>query len=83
MKTEDFEKAIDALGCKIYIDEMVIRKGSVDTVYAHMENEYLKWDAHGRGFSCVNDSPLPLDKPVETKLLAEDWERSECFDLNF
>lgn len=51
MRTEDFEKAIDALNLGILIDEMKLNHGHVRQVTGHLENEGIIWNEKGEGFS--------------------------------
>lgn len=85
MRTEDFERAIEALG----VQDLTVLKysyqlnGGVAAVYGRMGAlTFLKWDVSGRGFrfdlneheeGCVNDGyPEYLD-----------YQRDKDFDLTF
>lgn len=83
MTTKDFETAISALNCGIYIDEVVKEDGRVFAVYGHTDSVYLFWDQTGRGFSCSSTDPLPTDRPLETRMEVDLWSREVYFDLKF
>lgn len=84
MRIKDFEKAIGALNCTIYLDEIVnSMTGEVRSAYGHMKQLYLKWDDMGRGFSCQSDAPLPDDQSVEVRMEVEHWDRDADFDIKF
>lgn len=56
MKTIDFERAIDALGGNLVIDEMKLRHSNVRQVNAHTDNLLIVWDEYGRAFSASKES---------------------------
>ena len=84
MKTKDFEKAIEALG----VQGLEILKfsyqvnGGVAAVYARMgELTYLKWDAHGRGFTFDFNPDQECCVVVHPEYLC--YSRDADFDLKF
>ena len=91
MRTRDFENAIDALACNIFIDEMRLTRNQVHDVYGHTIKAYLMWDSFGRGYSVrIDEIPgepiddLPTDQVLETKDIAGGmWKRDEKYDLRF
>ena len=48
MKVNDFERAIDALGTDVTIDEMKLHHAYVRQVNAHTDNKLVVWDEYGR-----------------------------------
>ncbi len=86
MKVQDFEKAIDALNCGIFIDEMVIGKGNqVKACYGHSLHRCHKWDELGRGFVDYSqkEKTLPDDEPLDPRNEVDQWERFNIYDLEF
>ena len=87
MRTADFEKAIDALGCQgLEIIEMRIKAkqgGNVDAVYGRFgELTFLKWDENGRGFSF--EQPKDQEGCITSQMLQYlDYRRDSDFDLKF
>lgn len=82
MKIEDYEKAIEALGCHLYIDEFKLYHNHVRRCFAHGSHILVFWDETGRGFS------LPVEERQcdrETHELFEEYDymRDEVFDLCF
>ena len=85
MTTNDFEKAIEALG----VQELeVIRfsygiNGQVVAVYGRMgETVWLKWDDSGRGFRF--DQPEDMEGCISTSHVHYlDYRRDQAFDLKF
>lgn len=85
MRTEDFEKAIGALG----VHDLCILKfcyqlnGGVAEVYARMgELTFLKWDSHGRGF--VSEQPANEECCISSDTARYlDYRRDADFDLTF
>ncbi|MBF1462985.1 3-mercaptopyruvate sulfurtransferase [Prevotella pallens] len=51
MKVKEFEKAIDALGRDIVIDEMKLRHSYVRQVNGHKGDLHIVWDEYGRAYS--------------------------------
>ena len=86
MKTENFEKAVDALQGDVMIDEVIIGMGSqVKAVYGHDRHAWVKWDSFGRSFTCHSEEEIPL-VPQNPRLEVEydgDWERDVVYDLKF
>lgn len=85
MKTEDFEKAIEALG----VQELEITKfsytlnGQVAAVYAKRgERTFLKWDSVGRGFilDISEDEECPIADKYPEYL---EYHHDADFDLKF
>lgn len=56
MKVNDFERAIDALGTDVTIDEMKLHHSYVRQVNAHSDNKLVVWDEYGRAFSASKES---------------------------
>lgn len=83
MKTKDFEMAIEALGCRIEIDEIKLHQRQVAQVLGHNEHNLLLWDERGRGFSISYDAPYFCTADNHDYHLADDYERDEMFDLKF
>lgn len=82
MRTKDYEEMIDSLSCGIIIDEMVLNKGHVKTVYGHTESVFLRWDELGRGFS-IHRSEL-TDPNVECEKFEDSfYARDVVYDLKF
>lgn len=50
MKTWDFERAIEALGSGIVLDEMKFRGNHVRVCVGHTDMKYLEWDEFGRAY---------------------------------
>lgn len=85
MKTEDFERAIEALG----VHGLDVTKfsyginGQVVAAYARLgELTFLKWDNTGRGFS------FEIDESMEGQVSDQhpeylDYRRAADFDLKF
>lgn len=82
MRTKDFENAIDNLSSEIFIDEMILKNGVVQSVYAHQPNRFLKWDSIGRAYSSNSVDELPMEC-LETKESVKEWQRNPVFDLKF
>ena len=74
MKTEDFEKAIDALEGNIIIDEMKIRKNKVYLCTGYTDNCYVEWDESGKATGCELDDDEETQNPMV---------RMPEFDLKF
>jgi hypothetical protein len=51
MKVKDFERAINALGTDVTIDEMKLCHSDVRQVNAHTDNQLVVWDEGGKAFS--------------------------------
>lgn len=86
MNTKDFETAIDALGCAIEIDEMIVWKGlGVHHAFGHKDNVLLKWDNFGRCFIIVGVeySDVPSDCESYTLYDTEYYRRCTTYDLKF
>lgn len=90
MKTEDFERAIEALGAQ-GLEMLKFSKqlnGGVAAVYARIGDcTFLKWDAHGRGF-CFDIEPEPGSdgEPMIVEVGHPeylDYRRDSDFDLQF
>lgn len=89
MKTEDFEKAIDALCVQgLKIDEVKMKTdsgGHVHQVNGHTDTLKVVWDGYGRAFTMTNDQEieefieLGSGKAVNGRRLKRDAE----FDLKF
>ena len=85
MKTEDFEKAIEALG----VHGLEIIKfsyqlnGGVAAVYARMGGlTWLKWDAAGRGFRF--EQPENMEGCISSaNVMYLDYRRDPYLDLKF
>ena len=84
MKTEDFEKAIDALNCAIEIDEMKIGGGNVRRAFAHGDHILLMWDEYGRGF-CIDGlaDGEPFNSESHEGRDQSEYSRSVTYDLKF
>ena len=83
MRTGDFEKAIEALNGRIFIDEMLLKANwQVDRVYGHASHVWLKWDEFGRCFTCYSDDEIDME-PQEPRCKVEQWERNQVYDLKF
>ena len=87
MRTADFEKAIEALGCEPL--EMVIEKpgsvnSSVKAAYGQVKDAttYVMWDETGRAFAYVQQEGSE-DCVSEYNLKSLPYERDEKFDLKF
>lgn len=82
MKTNEFEKAIDALHLNITIDEMVLAHGQVKEVYAHSVEAYLKWTEEGWCYELAAEDDLP-NKVIDTKniVLSFFWIRNHELDI--
>lgn len=85
MKTEDFEKAIEALGIQ---DLEIIRfsyelNGGVAAVYARQrEPTWIKWDATGRGFRF--EQPADMEGCISSaNVMYLDYQRDVYLDLRF
>lgn len=85
MKTEDFEKAIEALGIQ---DLEIIRfsyelNGGVAAVYARQrELTWIKWDATGRGFRF--EQPSDMEGCISSaNVMYLDYQRDVYLDLRF
>ena len=50
MRIKDFEKAIEALGSGIVLDEMKLRGMHVRVCIGHTDMKYLEWDEFGRAY---------------------------------
>lgn len=82
MRIAEYEKAIDALGCGIEIDEMATSNGGdVRACYAHKGNELLMWDEGGRAFGCVIAGEVDCETHVNVPM--EMYSRAQDFDLEF
>lgn len=82
MKTKDFEKAIEDLGCGIDILEMKNAGCQVNLCIGHIDETLLYWDAFGRAFV--------LDDAADYMAIAEDindnldlFTRDPAYDLKF
>ena len=62
MKVKDFERAIDALGTDVTIDEMKLCHSDVRQVNAHTDSLLIVWDECGKAFS-ANKNGEYLEKP--------------------
>ncbi|MBQ9651220.1 MAG: 4-hydroxybenzoyl-CoA thioesterase [Prevotella sp.] len=82
MKTFDFETAIDSLNCAITIDEMVLRKGAVRSVYAHGSHVYIKWDFAGRSYTAESEEELSTEV-IDPRCEVDEWKRNKLYDLKF
>lgn len=82
MKTNEFEKAIDALHLNITIDEMVLAHGQVKEVYAHSVEAYLKWTEEGWCYELAAEDDLP-NKVIDTKNIVPPivWIRNYELDI--
>lgn len=82
MKTNEFEKAIDALHLNITIDEMVLAHGQVKEVYAHSVQAYLKWKGDGMCFEFAAYKDLP-NNVIDTKNIVPPivWIRNHELDI--
>ena len=82
MKTNEFEKAIDALHLNITIDEMVLAHGQVKEVYAHSVEAYLKWTEEGWCYELAAEDDLP-NKVIDTKNIVPSffWIRNHELDI--
>ena len=85
MKTEDFEKAIAALGVQgLEIVKFSYQlNGCVAAVYATMgELTWLKWDAAGRGFRF--EQPADMEGCISSgNVMYLDYRRDTYLDLKF
>lgn len=50
MKICDFERAIEALGSGIVLDEMKLKSNRVYVCVGHTDTKYLEWDEFGRAY---------------------------------
>lgn len=50
MKICDFEKAIEALGSGVVLDEMKLKGNQVCVCIGHTDMKYLEWDEFGRAY---------------------------------
>lgn len=83
MRTNDFENAVEALGCGISVSHIILgRDRQVTTCYGERGLTVYMWDATGRGFTSrrpsaddvvIDDIDLPLLR----------YERDAAFDLKF
>lgn len=81
MKTEDFEKAIDALGCSVHIDEMKLHGSHVRQCLGHTDTFLILWDNIGRAFGI---DVTNHDNPQHDDHDAWDYDmRMPDFDLKF
>lgn len=85
MKTEDFEKAIDALGYKIDIDEMKLKGGQVRECYGHLGCVLLMWDGSGFAYSVAHDTKNKgkIDHDTHDAVPIGCYNRDSLFDLKF
>ena len=83
MKTKDFEKAIDELGCAIEIDDIKLHGGNVRVVYAHTSKLSIMWDENGRGFSAARNEQPEMFIEEGSGNLVPGLRRDPKFDLKF
>ena len=85
MRTADFEKAIEAIGCEVLrISYRSKSGGSVIAAYGQKQGSltYIMWDETGRAF--VYDQQEGTEDCVsEYNLSSLPYERDEKFDLKF
>lgn len=85
MKTEDFEKAIDALGYKIDIDEMKLKGGQVRMCFGHVGSTLIMWDNYGIAYSTEwnIEEDGEIDHDTHDRVSDSCYNRDENFDLKF
>ncbi|MBO5058003.1 MAG: hypothetical protein J6C05_08890 [Prevotella sp.] len=85
MKTEDFEKAIDALGYKIDIDEIKINGGQVRMCFGHTGSTLIMWDNYGIAYSTEwnIEEDGEIDHDTHDRVSDSCYNRDENFDLKF
>lgn len=83
MKVSDFEKAIDEMGIDIFIDEFVIFRGHVKSVYAHNKSTFLQWDRDGKGYSWDAREELDTKTAIDVRDKVKRWERNFGIDIVF
>jgi hypothetical protein len=50
MRICDFERAVDALGTGVVLDEMKLRGRGVCLCIGHTDTKHLEWDEFGRAY---------------------------------
>lgn len=85
MKTIDFEKAIEALGFSIVLDEVRLHKGHVTRFYGHKGDTLLMWDETGQGFFTLlyTAKPEEITHETHTGVCESCYQRNEIYDLKF
>ena len=85
MKIQEYERAIESLGCRIEIDEMKLKGGRVRQVNGHTETLIVIWDELGRGFSMPagQDTESFADLDSQQIVAGRRLERDSSFDLKF
>lgn len=88
MKVNDFERAIDALGKDVTIDEMKLHHSYVRQVNAHTDNKLVVWDEYGRAFSASKESEREtfLTEGKDSNIIGMSGiavARDKSFDLKF
>ena len=88
MKVNDFERAIDALGTDVTIDEMKLHHAYVRQVNAHTDNKLVVWDEYGRAFSASKEREreMFLTEDKDSNIIGMSGiavARDKSFDLKF
>lgn len=85
MKIADFEKAIEALGCEMVMDEVKLHGGHVREFLGHKVNVLVLWDSAGRAFTVdipVGEGQEP-DCYDHDRVFSGSYQREPLFDLKF
>ena len=86
MRTEDFEKAIDALNLGIIIDEVKLRHSDVRQVIAHQGSKGIVWDENGHAFTISQKKDIyiaPNEDGVWERVKGYPLNRNKLYDLKF
>ena len=88
MKVTDFERAIDALGTDVTIDEMKLCHSDVRQVNAHTDSLLIVWDECGKAFSANKNGEywMFLTEGDDGNIVGRSGipvSRDESFDLKF
>lgn len=82
MKTNDFENAIEALGCNIEIIEMKTSGGQVKLCTGHIQQILIYWDVFGRAFA-LHDAADPMAIAEDIYDNMDLFSREAAYDLTF
>lgn len=82
MKTNDFEKAIEALGCNIEIIEVKTSGGQVKICTGHIQQLLIYWDVFGRAFA-LHDAADPMAIAEDIYDNMDLFSRETAYDLTF
>ena len=77
---------MDALPCRVVLDEVKLLKGQVKRLFGHKGGTLVMWDDLGRAFSCNVEETDLAESPsyvLDGVLPADCYVRDAAFDLRF